>query len=159
MNYYVSRNGQTYGPYNEEIMRKYLAEGSMMATDMARTEAMPNWIPLGQLLSVPAAADPAGRPLLIPLLPIPLPPTHTPPAYAAPGYSAPGYSAQQPMAGGGAPAPPSLHWGCASLIAIFFGVFITIWAFIQANWSNPSTRRARPYAISSSNSACPSLES
>ena len=30
MNYYVARNGQTYGPYNEETIRKYLAEGSML---------------------------------------------------------------------------------------------------------------------------------
>jgi hypothetical protein len=114
MNYYVARNGQTYGPYNEETIRKYLAEGSMLATDMARTETMSNWIPLGQLLLAPVA----------------------------PGAPPP------PVAGGN--PPPNLHWGLLLVIAIFFGVFLTIWGFIQANWVksiDPASKAIRDLAI------------
>jgi GYF domain 2 len=59
MNYYVARNGQTYGPYSPETVQKYLAEGSILATDAARTEAMPDWIPLGQLVAAPAGPAPS----------------------------------------------------------------------------------------------------
>ena len=60
MNYYVARNGQTYGPYSEETIRKYLTEGSMLATDLGHTDSMPNWAPLGQILGPSASAAAAG---------------------------------------------------------------------------------------------------
>jgi hypothetical protein len=50
MNYYIMRNGQTYGPYSEDVVRKYVAEGSMLGTDVGRTDGMTNWVPLSQLL-------------------------------------------------------------------------------------------------------------
>jgi hypothetical protein len=130
MNYYVARGGQTYGPYNEETIRKYLAEGSMQATDMARTETMQTWTPLGQLLGSPAygSAPVYGAPN----------PVAPPPAYGRP-------------AGAMGNVPPQLHWALVLLIAAFTsGLFITIWAFIQANWIktiDPTSRAIRDLAI------------
>jgi hypothetical protein len=156
LNYYVARNGQTYGPYSEETIRKYLTEGSMLATDLGRTDSMPNWAPLGQILEPPAAAAAAAAATPPPAY---TPPAYTPPAYSAPpaynappqqAYSAPGYSA--PVYGGaGANVPPSLHWALILLIACFTsGLFITIWGFIQANWVksiDPTSRAVRDLAI------------
>jgi hypothetical protein len=137
MNYYVARNGQTYGPYSEETVRKYLAEGSMLATDMGRTDAMPNWAPLGQILGPTATA--------------PVPPASfaPPPAYQQSAFAAP-----QPVLGQAAPGmnvPPSLHWAIILLIAAFTsGLFITIWGFVQANWIksiDPASKAVRDLAI------------
>jgi hypothetical protein len=55
MNYFVARNGQTFGPYSLEAVQKYLGEGSIRVTDMAHTEAASEWVPLGQLLGIPVA--------------------------------------------------------------------------------------------------------
>jgi hypothetical protein len=137
MNYHVARNGQTYGPYSEETVRKYLSEGSMLATDMARTDTMPNWVPLGQLLGIQQNAPP--------------PPAY---GYAPPPYMGPG-SASSPAGFGqampGAAAPPALHWALVLLIAAFTsGLFITIWGFIEANWVktiDPASRAVRDMAI------------
>src|SRR5271156_5233638 len=67
--YYVNRNGQQYGPYSEETIRRYLAEGSLLASDSARSEGAQSWQPLGQILQYtplsarpPAVPPPAPRP-------------------------------------------------------------------------------------------------
>jgi GYF domain 2 len=57
MNYYVARGGETYGPYSLETVQKYLAEGSILATDMARLDGNQDWVPLRQLLNLPAATQ------------------------------------------------------------------------------------------------------
>ena len=131
MNYYVARNGQTYGPYSEETVRKYMTEGSMLATDLGRTDSMQNWAPLGEILGAASSAPP--------------------PAYSAPAYAPPAYSAPMGQTGPGANVPPSLHWAIILLIAMFTsGLFITIWGFIQANWIksiDPASKAVRDLAI------------
>lgn len=54
MSYYVSRNGQQYGPYTEEVVRSYLAAGSLSASDNIREESSTAWTTIGQLFQVPA---------------------------------------------------------------------------------------------------------
>ncbi|MDQ6759125.1 MAG: DUF4339 domain-containing protein [Acidobacteriota bacterium] len=51
MNYFVSRGGQQYGPYAAPDLQRYLVEGSIQYSDLARTEAMAEWLPLSQLLA------------------------------------------------------------------------------------------------------------
>jgi hypothetical protein len=123
MNYYVARNGQTYGPYSEDTVRKYLTDGSMQASDMGRTDAMSNWEPLGQILGSAGEVRPTFAP--------------PPPANSTPVSQA--------------NMPPSLHWALVLLIAAFSsGIFITIWAFIQANWIksiDPASRAIRDLII------------
>jgi hypothetical protein len=87
MNYYISRNGQSYGPYSEETIQKYLNEGSMQASDLARTDATSDWTPLGQLMGR-AAPQHAAKPSPIP---------ESPPAKPAPAVSqVPPHVASQP---------------------------------------------------------------
>lgn len=112
MNYYVARNGQTYGPYSLETVRKYLSEGSMLASDAARTDEMPNWATLREIVADPPPPPPnAGFVARQPYPPQPRPGT------------------------GSANAPPSLHWALVLLLALVTsGLFATIWPFVQATW-------------------------
>jgi hypothetical protein len=84
MNIFVVRNGQTYGPYPEDAVRKYVSEGSMLPTDMARTEAMQTLVPLSQLLMKEAPSQPPYTP------PQPvMPPQQTPPQMGMPSMTPP----------------------------------------------------------------------
>ena len=58
MLYHVSRNGQNYGPYTLEDLRRYVASGNILATDMAKSDDMPDWVPVSQVLGMEAAAAP-----------------------------------------------------------------------------------------------------
>ena len=50
MTYQVSRNGQMYGPYTLEDLQRYVASGNVLLTDMAKSEEMPDWLPVAQIL-------------------------------------------------------------------------------------------------------------
>ncbi len=54
MPYTVSRNGQTYGPYTLEDLQRYVASGNILPSDMAKSDEMPNWIPVAQILGTQA---------------------------------------------------------------------------------------------------------
>lgn len=59
MNYFVVRDGQEYGPYSLGDLQRYVASGQILATDMARSEGMPEPLPVSQIIGtipVPAAA-------------------------------------------------------------------------------------------------------
>jgi hypothetical protein len=55
VNYFIARDGKTFGPYSPELVQRYLGEGSIRQTDMAQTEGSTEWAPLGQLLGLPPA--------------------------------------------------------------------------------------------------------
>jgi len=112
MTYQVTRNGQTYGPYTLEDLRRYVASGNVQLTDMAKSEDMPDWLPVAQILGT---AVPAATPT---------------PAYGAP----PAY--QQPS-GVAYPDPPNLNWGLELLLGFFTcGIFVVVWNLIIAAWAN-----------------------
>lgn len=92
MQIHVQRNGQSYGPYDEETARSYLAAGSLSPGDLAWREGLAAWQPLGQLLGVepppappaavaaaPLAAAPAVAQASAPIAPV----TSAPPAQTA----------------------------------------------------------------------------
>jgi hypothetical protein len=114
MTYQVSRNGQMYGPYTLEDLQRYVASGNILPTDMAKSEDMPEWLPVAQILgtaSTPGAAVPT-------------------PAYAA----ATPYA--QPS-GVAYPDPPNLHWGLELLLGFFTcGLFVVVWNLVIAAWAN-----------------------
>ena len=57
MHYHVSRGGQTYGPYTLADLQRYVASGHILLNDLAKSEEMSDWIPVGQILNTPPAAD------------------------------------------------------------------------------------------------------
>ncbi|MEO6805275.1 MAG: DUF4339 domain-containing protein [Edaphobacter sp.] len=112
MTYQVSRNGQMYGPYTLEDLRRYVASGNVLPTDMAKSEDMPDWLPVAQILGTPGTTAP------------------TPP-YAAPA------AYPQPTAGIPYPDPPNLNWGLELLLGFLTcGLFVVVWNLIIASWSN-----------------------
>jgi uncharacterized membrane protein len=131
MSYQISRNGQMYGPYTFEDLQRYVASGNILATDMAKSETMTDWIPVSQILA--GASVP------------PQPGYQTPSAYSAPSFGAPSYAAPsfggltpQPQYNSGAnqyPDAPDLHWGLVLLFTVIScGLFAYVWILIQNAW-------------------------
>jgi hypothetical protein len=114
MNYQVSRNGQIYGPYTLEDLRRYVASGNVLPTDMAKSEEMSEWLPVAQILGAPA----------------PVPAYAPAEAYATPAaYPAP--------AGAAYPNPPNLNWGLELLLGFFTcTLFVVAWNLVIASWAN-----------------------
>ena len=148
MNYWVSRGGQQYGPYSLADLQRYVASGNILATDMARSEGMNQWVPVSQILS--GSGAPAQQP---PIPQQPAQPGVAPqnygqqPIYAQP----PGAMAPQPVPVQGAPLPPGLHWAVVLLIGFLTcGIFIYVWMFIQASFVKkirPASNVLMLYAI------------
>jgi GYF domain 2 len=108
MNYFISRGGQQYGPYAAPDVQRYLEQGSIQYSDLARTETMSEWLPLSQLLQ-------SGQSLPM-----------NPASPANPMVSG------SPRGAG--PIPPSLHWALVLLLSMITGIFHYIWMFIQAGF-------------------------
>jgi len=118
MTYQVSRNGQMYGPYTLEDLQRYVASGNILPTDMAKSEDMPDWIPVAQVIGI------AGTPG-----------TETPAAIPTPAYGAP--STYPQPSGVAYPDPPNLHWGLELLLGFFTcGLFVVVWNLVIAAWAN-----------------------
>jgi len=110
MTYQVSRNGQMYGPYTLEDLQRYVASGNILLTDMAKSEDMPDWLPVAQILATAGAAT------AIPT-----------PAYAAP-------STYPQPSGIAYPDPPNLNWGLELLLGFLTcRVFVFVWNLIIAS--------------------------
>ncbi|SNS23235.1 protein of unknown function [Granulicella rosea] len=124
MLYQISRNGQMYGPYTLDDLRRYVASGNVLQTDLAKTDEMPDWLPVSEILSSAPATPPtqsaAGEAVYAPLAatPVAVPPTTTAPSgvYAYPN-------------------PPGLNWILLLLLGFFTcGFFLFIYEMIQASW-------------------------
>jgi hypothetical protein len=62
MNYFITRDGQQYGPYSLADLQRYVASGEIQLTDMARSEGMSEALPVSQVIGtilVPQAQVPA----------------------------------------------------------------------------------------------------
>lgn len=59
MNLYLSRDGQTFGPYTVGQAREYLASGQFLEQDFALFEGQAEWQSLGQLLAASGLPQPA----------------------------------------------------------------------------------------------------
>jgi len=118
MLYYVARNGQTYGPYTLDDLRKYVASGNVLPTDLAKSDDMAEWAPVAQVLGGTPGAAPVYA-------------QQVPPAYAAPrAANVDTY-----------PDPPNLSWGLVLLFScLTCSVFMWVWNIIVASW----VRRVQP---------------
>jgi GYF domain 2 len=126
MKYYIQRQLNEYGPYTLADLQRYVAQGSILLTDLTRSEGMTEWTPVSQVLGN---------------IPIPAP--------VQPGY-APGtttYGGGTVYAGGGnvygggggmpsvaaGPVPPDFHWALVLLIGfVTCGLFWWVWWIVEA---------------------------
>jgi hypothetical protein len=127
MNYQVSRNGQMYGPYTLEDLRRYVASGNVLPTDLAKSEEMPEWVSVSQIIGGSDVASPSYAP-----------------AYGAPaGYAVPSGAVYQD--------PPNLNWGLELLLGFLTcGLFVVVWNLIIAAWANrvqPASKALMYYII------------
>ncbi len=155
MQYHISREGKTYGPYPLPDLQRMVAQGQVLQTDLCWTEGMSGWLPVAQVLAsgaaAPAAPAPAPTPAPAPqpqdwsqpqpqaqpysqpqaqAQPYSQPQTYAPPQQQRPAYAQPQY--QQPGAG---PMPPAMHWALVLVLAIVTcGIFGIAWMFIQAGF-------------------------
>jgi len=63
---HVSRDGQQFGPYSPEDVQAFIADGSLLSTDMGWVEGTADWVPLPQLVSGGAAPPPPAPGLACP---------------------------------------------------------------------------------------------
>ena len=132
MHYHVSRNGQTYGPYTLEDLQRYLASGNVLATDLAKNDEMPEWLPVSEIIAGNVAAVPA--------------------AFATPGFANPAAPYVDPAFNPGAalaaspyPDAPNLHWGLVLLFGLLTcSIFMIVWNLVVAAW----LKRVQPNATS-----------
>ncbi len=102
MNYFISRTGQQYGPYSLEEVQRYLASGNILPADLARSEAMEQWVPVSQIVGN-----------------IPAQPAPPPPGYA----QAPVYPQTQPVLYA-QPMPPNYQPPKSRIAFILLGIFL-----------------------------------
>ena len=114
MNYFISRGGQQYGPYTPPDLQRYLADGSIQYSDLARTDTMSEWLPLTQILNQSTGA-----------------------VFPQTVLSGPA----QPHGAG--PVPPGLHWLIVLVVGMFTGVFHYVWMFVQAAFIKKIDRQSK----------------
>jgi hypothetical protein len=64
MNYYITRDGQQYGPYTLADLQRYVSSGEVLLTDLALSEGMSEPLPVSQIIgtiTVPQAPLPSSR--------------------------------------------------------------------------------------------------
>ncbi|MGZ4897936.1 MAG: DUF4339 domain-containing protein, partial [Candidatus Angelobacter sp.] len=49
MKYYIQRQLDEYGPYTLADLQRYVAQGSILLTDLTRSEGMTEWTPVSQV--------------------------------------------------------------------------------------------------------------
>jgi hypothetical protein len=134
MKYYIQRQLNEYGPYTLADLQRYVAQGSILLTDLTRSEGMTDWVPVSQVIGNIPAPQPgmmqaqgsaisgeanvygtAGT------------------VYGGPGaipVGVPAYGA--PVVPG--PIPPDFHWALVLLISFFCGFFQLVWLFVEAGF-------------------------
>src|SRR5258706_966680 len=50
MNYFISRDGQQFGPYTLADLQRYAASGEVLLTDLATSEALTEPVPVAQII-------------------------------------------------------------------------------------------------------------
>jgi hypothetical protein len=119
MKYYIKRDLNEYGPYTLADLQRYVAQGNIALSDLARSEGMTDWVPVSQVIGnipVPVAA----------------------PAVQPAGYAGAQVYGGQPVYGmpaavPGAPVPADFHWALVLLIGLVScGIFTYVWLFVEA---------------------------
>ncbi len=61
----ILRNGEQQGPYSEDEVRQYLAQGSFLPTDLAWHEGLDGWVALREIIGAPKFKVPPPPPPLV----------------------------------------------------------------------------------------------
>lgn len=120
MEYFVRRGERRFGPYSLSDLQKYVQSGNLVASDLAQSEGMADWVALSQVLgNIPAvtmgsggvAAAVAAQPQLVEL-------------------------------------PPNLHWSIVLILGLITRqLFNLIWALVQANWARKLIGDNKPMVL------------
>jgi hypothetical protein len=138
MKYYIKRDLNEYGPYTLADLQRYVAQGNIVLSDLARSEGMTDWAPVSQILgTIPVAVPPAAAPMAAAGTVYSGPAASSGTVYAGPTPggtvygAAPAYGAAQ--AGMAGPTPPDFHWALVLLIGcLTCTLFWTVWIFVEA---------------------------
>jgi hypothetical protein len=128
MKYYIQRQLNVYGPYTLADLQRYVGQGSILPTDMTRSEGMTEWMPVSQVIGN---------------IPIPLAAATAAGAYAGGTvyggagtvYDGSGavYGVQAVSALGEPAVPTDLHWALVLLIGIVTcGLFNHAWLIVES---------------------------
>lgn len=52
MEVWIARNGKSYGPYEEQDIKQWIADGKISADDLAFKDGESSWVPLSQILKI-----------------------------------------------------------------------------------------------------------
>jgi hypothetical protein len=144
MKYFIQRQLTEYGPYTLADLQRYVAQGSILLTDLARSEGMTDWVPVSQVIgNIP--------------IPVSLPPVQpqaygggvygTGPGYgAAPAYGNPGtvYPAPVMATVVAGPVPPDFHWALVLLLSVITcSLFGWAWLFVEAAYIRKIDRESK----------------
>ena len=110
MDYRIKRGDQEFGPYGLVDLKRYVTEGRIAATDLAKSEGMEDWAPVSQVIGDMVIPQPAVAPPIGVGVPGAMPATNLIP-------------------------PPDLHWALLLLLCfVTCWIFGIVWMFIQAAW-------------------------
>ena len=118
MQYTIKRDEQTFGPYSLSELQQYVQSGNLVNTDLAKSEAMNEWVQVSHVLgNIPA-------PVLTP-------------------YETENTSQIQLV-----PLPPNLHWIFVLILGLITRqLFNMVWALLQANWARKLTGDNKPMVL------------
>jgi len=147
MKYYIQRELSEYGPYTLADMQRYVAQGSILFTDLTRSEGMTEWVPVSQVIgNIPA--------------PTALPPVQSADLTIASGgaaaYSGTGtihdglgatYGGNTLSPQSNALVPPDFHWALVFLINFFCSIFSIVWLFVEAAFVKKIDRESKCIAM------------
>jgi hypothetical protein len=123
MKYFIKRDLNEYGPYALSDLQRYVAQGNILLSDLARSEGLTDWVQVSQVLGN---------------IPVQVPVAQGTVYGGAPAGSTvyggtPAYRVA-PVAGGG-PIPPDFHWALVLLIGcVTCFLFLWAWLIVEAAW-------------------------
>jgi hypothetical protein len=130
MKYYIQRELNEYGPYTLADLQRYVGQGSILLTDLTRSEGMTDWVPVSQVIGnipVPVSAPPVQ----------PVASSAGGTVYGGTGTvydpAASGYGVQSVPVFTNTPIPTDLHWALVLVISfVTCGLFGWAWLFVEA---------------------------
>lgn len=132
MSYYIKRDLNEYGPYTLADLQRYVAQGNIVLTDLARGDGITGWVPVSQILASAPSAPPQPEAALVGPTPaaVAMQPAVMQPGVMQPGMAYPGV----PIQAVPGLMPPDFHWALVLVIGFFCNIFPWVWLFIEAGF-------------------------